>query len=965
LHNFGGQNFNLQTAPGQSQIDLYWSDPLGGSSNDYDLFQLNSTGTAVTASSTNIQNGTQDPFEAVPQPGGPSLYVIVKNTGAADRFLHLNSNRGRFSIVTAGQTHGHAAAANAFGCAATPAGAAFPNPFNSSNVVETFSSDGPRRVFFQADGTPITPGDFLATGGLLRQKPDITAADGVSVTGVGGFGSPFFGTSAAAPHAGAIAGLLKSANPSFTPAQIRAALTGSAIDIEAPGVDRDSGAGIIDAFAALQFLGVPGFANVELGAVAASENPGDGNGQIDAGEGARLAIQLKNSGVLDATGVTATLATSTPGVIITQPSVFGYPNLPALGGTGTSPAPFLFTVASEAPCPLVINFTLTVNYTGGAITGPKVFNFTVQTGPPAVSIASTMDAVAPTPGPGFTTTTGTIGFRHFRDGIASSCGSTKAFPGTTQPGTRQYDAYTFETCPTSGGGCVTVTLNGANAINLFSAAYIGNFNPADLSQNYLADAGASAASRTYSFDIPPGQQTFTVVVTDVPPGPPSGISYTLSVSGACIGSCPTVNHPPVAMSHDVTVQAGDGCVADASINNGSFDPDGDPLTITQTPAGPYPLGTTNVLLTVTDSRGAASQSSSTVTVLAPTTTTVSAPAPVQYSDAVTLSSTTFSPFCPTPTPAGSVEFFVDGVSVGSAPVDGGGVATKTAKILLAAGSYPVKAVFTSSNPLVLGSMGISTLTVTKESAVVTPSASNPTNVKVNHPGGTAGPITLCSTVKEASDGSPGDISLATPVTFILTPVVPGTPPITRTATTSGGGVGGTLNACVTLNNVPANVYDVAIGVGGNYYSGSGSTSLVVFDPSPGFVTGAGTISRNGAPAVFAFSAKFKNNGKVEGSLVYAERRQNREVKLEIISIESLAVVGNTGVLIGKAIFNGGDCVFRATVIDNDLLGRHDKFGLQVTTPSGAIIPDLTFDPITLTSGNILVPHQLGNNAALK
>ena len=32
-----------------------------------------------------------------------------------------------------------------------------------------------------ADGTPITPGDFSATGGLVRQKPDITAADGVSI----------------------------------------------------------------------------------------------------------------------------------------------------------------------------------------------------------------------------------------------------------------------------------------------------------------------------------------------------------------------------------------------------------------------------------------------------------------------------------------------------------------------------------------------------------------------------------------------------------------------------------------------------------------------------------------------------------------------------------------------------------------------------------------------------------------
>ena len=87
----------------------------------------------------------------------------------------------------------------------------------------------------------------------MRQKPDITAADGTA-TGVAGF-NPFFGTSAAAPHAAAIAALIKSAGP-FTPAQIRTALTSSAIDIEAAGTDRDTGAGIVMAFQALQFLGV-------------------------------------------------------------------------------------------------------------------------------------------------------------------------------------------------------------------------------------------------------------------------------------------------------------------------------------------------------------------------------------------------------------------------------------------------------------------------------------------------------------------------------------------------------------------------------------------------------------------------------------------------------------------------------------------------------------------------------------
>ena len=53
---------------------------------------------------------------------------------------------------------------------------------------------------------------------------------------------------------------------------------------------------------------------------------------------------------------------------------------------------------------------------------------------------------------------------------------------------------------------------------------------------------------------------------------------------------------------------------------------------------------------------------------------------------------------------------------------------------------------------------------------------------------------------------------------------------------------------MTLNNVPVNVYDVGISVGGNNYIGSGSTVLAVFDPSLGFVTGGGTIVRNGVTA---------------------------------------------------------------------------------------------------------------------
>src|SRR6266545_1938070 len=255
--------YDALSANGGGFPALFWSDPLGGSANDYDLFLLNPSGTSVVGASTDFQSGTQDPVEIInvgSMTSGQRL-VIVKFSGAA-RFLHLDTNRGRLTFNTQGSTHGHNSppGANAFGVAATPAAGAigpppnptgpYPNPFNSSNTIELFSSDGPRHWFFNADSSAITPGDFLATGGQILNQPLVTAADGVSCAAPGF--STFFGTSAAAPHAGAIAALVKSENPSLTSTQISTILTSTAIDIEAAGLDRDSGFGILDAFSAVQ-----------------------------------------------------------------------------------------------------------------------------------------------------------------------------------------------------------------------------------------------------------------------------------------------------------------------------------------------------------------------------------------------------------------------------------------------------------------------------------------------------------------------------------------------------------------------------------------------------------------------------------------------------------------------------------------------------------------------------------------
>lgn len=55
-----------------------------------------------------------------------------------------------------------------------------------------------------------------------------------------------------------------------------------------------------------------------------------------------------------------------------------------------------------------------------------------------------------------------------------------------------------------------------------------------------------------------------------------------------------------ALCVDVTQPADANCRAVAVINGGSYDPDGDPVTVVQAPLGPYALGDTDVTLTVDD-----------------------------------------------------------------------------------------------------------------------------------------------------------------------------------------------------------------------------------------------------------------------------------------------------------------------------------------------------------------------------
>ncbi len=161
LHSFGTATFNTNPSGDKGQfVVLFWNDPLGQSNNDYDLILTDDAGN-VTDMSVNPQTGTQDPFEFI-LPADPtagtgrrgSRIFILQHTGAANRFLHLSTDRNPLQFSTAGSTRGHNAsgAANAFCVAAAPAIAddgadqavgPFPNIFTTASKFEVFSSDGP------------------------------------------------------------------------------------------------------------------------------------------------------------------------------------------------------------------------------------------------------------------------------------------------------------------------------------------------------------------------------------------------------------------------------------------------------------------------------------------------------------------------------------------------------------------------------------------------------------------------------------------------------------------------------------------------------------------------------------------------------------------------------------------------------------------------------------------------------
>ena len=218
------------------QVFLQWNDQFGHSANDYDLVLFDANSYEVLSYSQNVQTGTQNPQEFLYYQNTESSRVVeidISKYSAVGKTLELfifpSNGASLYSnnLVSADSIFGHPAVPGVIAVAAIPA--------SSPSTIDPFSSRGPVTISYPS--------------AVSRQKPDISGVDCVAVTGVGGFGSPFCGTSASAPHIAAIVAQIWGAHPSLTPLQIRNQMYTKATDLGVVGWDTSFGYGLADALA--------------------------------------------------------------------------------------------------------------------------------------------------------------------------------------------------------------------------------------------------------------------------------------------------------------------------------------------------------------------------------------------------------------------------------------------------------------------------------------------------------------------------------------------------------------------------------------------------------------------------------------------------------------------------------------------------------------------------------------------
>lgn len=254
-------------------VDLQWGEPWNGVEGDLDVYLVREKTGEVVAGGADDNIASQRPVELLswqnPAPTAESVRLMVNRCAATCNPAASSSTQPRLKFVlmpdggaitateysesgggdVVGPTvFGHAGAESAISVAAVP--------FNNSGVVASYSSRGPVvHLFEPVEGAePAAP---LPGAPQTIPKPDLAATDCSATTFFAQLVSGvwrFCGTSAAAPHAAAVAALIRQAVPSASPQQIREALA-LAADPVAGFPPEAAGAGLLDALGALEVIG--------------------------------------------------------------------------------------------------------------------------------------------------------------------------------------------------------------------------------------------------------------------------------------------------------------------------------------------------------------------------------------------------------------------------------------------------------------------------------------------------------------------------------------------------------------------------------------------------------------------------------------------------------------------------------------------------------------------------------------
>lgn len=261
------RTFGIKVARGATlKVDLQWDEPWLGVKTDLDAFLLNSGGNLIASAGDNNAK-TQKPLEVLEwknESGSPRTVQLAINRFSGDnprlKFGLIENGSGVTATEYPQSSEGDVVGPTVFGHSGTAAAISVGAVrFDGERPVERYSSRGPVRHDFGPveagkAAAALEPEEFVS-------KPDIAATDCGLTTFFAQFGEGgwrFCGTSAAAPHAAAVAALMLGAKPAATPAEIKAALRESAVKVGESEIDPCAvGAGLVEAVGAIGALELP------------------------------------------------------------------------------------------------------------------------------------------------------------------------------------------------------------------------------------------------------------------------------------------------------------------------------------------------------------------------------------------------------------------------------------------------------------------------------------------------------------------------------------------------------------------------------------------------------------------------------------------------------------------------------------------------------------------------------------